>query len=34
MEGTRFEFFTTFDVRGNIHGDVAVATGRLLVKGE
>jgi YesN/AraC family two-component response regulator len=31
---TRFEFFTTFDVRGNVFGDVAVATGRLLVKGE
>ncbi len=30
----RFEFFTSFDVRGNIFGDMAVATGRLLVKGE
>lgn len=29
-----FEFFTTFDLHGNIFGDVAVATGRLLVKGE
>jgi YesN/AraC family two-component response regulator len=31
---TRFEFFTAFDVRGNVFGDVSVATGRLLVKGE
>jgi DNA-binding NarL/FixJ family response regulator len=31
---TRFEFFTSFDVRGNVFGDMAVATGRLIVKGE
>lgn len=30
---TSFEFFTAFDVRGNVFGDVAVATGRLLIKG-
>ena len=30
----RFEFYVTFDVHGSVFGDIAVVTGRALVKGE